>query len=55
MRTFILTKAYAMQLGNSKADDEKAKYLISLVEEFDERQKEKITMIHELKILPEYL
>lgn len=40
MRTFILTKAYAMQLGNSKEDDEKAKYLLDLVQEFDKRQEE---------------
>lgn len=38
MRTFILTKAYTMQLGNSKSNDEKAKYLLSLVQEFDKRQ-----------------
>lgn len=42
MRTFILTKAYAMQLGDSKSNDEKAKYLISLVREFDKRQEEEV-------------
>lgn len=41
MRTFILTKAYTLQLGNSKTDNEKAKYLISLVQEFDKQQEEK--------------
>ena len=41
MRTFILTKAYELQLGSSKADDEKANYLLGLVREFDKQQKTK--------------
>ena len=40
MRTFILTKAYKLQLSNSRSNDEKASYLLSLVREYD-KQKEK--------------